>query len=126
MNSKNRNNSYIRGLERCESHIERKWSEDLINKFDTDTYLKEGVVYWKSNGNVPPKDVLEFWDYVGKDFDFEKSKNELNRQTDAFFEEYIKANKGREYSDEELFEMTCAFGEGTEVVDIITGDIIKL
>lgn len=118
-------NSYIDGLKYELPHHFRSQSEDLKIKFDTDTVVKEDIVYWKSNGSVPPSDVLEFWSYVGKDFDYNKSIDTLDVQTKESIEAYVGANSGRKRSEEELFEMMSAFGEG-EVVDIFTGEELKL
>ena len=41
-------------------------------------------------------------------------------------EEYKESQKNRVSSGEELFEMRAAFGEGTEVVNIITGKRFKV
>jgi hypothetical protein len=46
---------------------------------------------------------------------------------DKFLADYKKAraNRSAEAKAEELFEMRAAFGEGQEVVNIITGEITK-
>ena len=86
-----------------------------------------GVVTWKSNGNVPFDDMLEGAIAQGaKGINLEACRKERKRQNDEFFARYREAQKNRQPSAEEMFEMRAAFGPGAEVVDVITGRKIKL
>lgn len=43
------------------------------NDFFNDTYIVDGVVRWKSFGHIPPQITLEFWNFLGLNFDYHKS-----------------------------------------------------
>ena len=119
--------SYLNDLQNySEEHIFHKDAIRVANQFETDAYVINGVVRWKSNNNVPPKEVLELWDYLNKDFSFNASMHAQENDTREFIKQYKKQQRNKTYSEEELHEMKSAFGEGTTVVDIITGETIKL
>lgn len=48
-----------------------------------------------------------------------RTKEEIDR----ILAEYAEARKNHVPSAEEMFEMRAAFGEGAEVVDVITGQV---
>ena len=116
-------NNYIEAMELNKPHFKNE-ALRLAEKFKTDAYIEDGVIRWKSNNSVPPNDILEFWNYLGYDFDLEKSIKTSDEDTATFLEQYRKNYKSP--SQEELYEMEAAFGKGTTVVDIITGKKIKL
>lgn len=107
-----RRNTYIEGLSHPLPHPFRTQAENLARQSDTDTFKEDGVIRWKSNGNVPPQEVLDFWKHIGKRFNMSKSVVARNREQKAFLEE--------------LHEMRNAFGEGATVVNVITGRWTKL
>lgn len=120
------NNHYIKGISCKQQSWIRKESDSMAAKFDEDTTVVDGVVRWKSNNLVPPADVLKFWNYIGKDFDIEKSnliRGELSRKR---LEKYKKSQENKKYTGEELFEMKAAFGEGAVVFNVVTGREITL
>lgn len=87
-----------------------------------DTYLDDNnIVRWKCNNSIPPKELLELWNYTGKMFDYLKTLETDERETKKFFEGYRKAQKNRGYSNEELQEMRSVFGKGQKIIDVITG-----
>lgn len=102
------------------------YKEKAREEFNDAEVDDRGVARWKSNGNVPPDDCLCDWDELGLQFDIEESRRERERQLDKFAAEYRRNRRKRGYSSEELFEMRAAFGEGETVVDVITGERIKL
>ena len=75
-------------------------------------------------GRILMSDLLEKLTYITDKVDVEATKAAREAETDAFLESYRKANHRR--SHEELSEMRAAFGTGTTVVDIITGERIRL
>ena len=75
-------------------------------------------------GRILMSDLLEKLTYITDKVDVEATKAAREAETDAFLESYRKANNRR--SAEELSEMRAAFGTGTTVVDIITGERIRL
>jgi hypothetical protein len=104
--------------------------------FDTDKARKafaedasvdhKGIIRWKSNGRVPPDDCLADFAELGLPFNIAATKAEYEAETQKFLSEYRKREANRKPSAEELFEMRAAFGEGAEVVNVITGRKTKL
>jgi hypothetical protein len=88
--------------------------------------MVDGVVRWKSNGEVPPQEVLDANRDRIPPVVMEKSIKVREQETEAFLREYRKQNLNRKPSHEELMEMRAAFGPGTTVVDVITGRKTKL
>ena len=86
----------------------------------------DGVVRWTSNNRVMPKDCREILSHTAyRDlFSEEASRAAEDAETAAFLESYRKNYKGP--SEEEKTEMRAAFGTGSTVVDIITGERIRL
>lgn len=50
----------------------------------------------------------------------------MDKVVEQFLAEYREARKNHTPSEEELFEMRAAFGEGSTVVDVITGQVYKV
>jgi hypothetical protein len=117
-------NRYIEGLNYQLPHPFRSEAERLRASFDTETSKQDGVIRWKSNGRVPPTDILEFWKHIGKRFNMAKSLAAQNRETKESIRQY-KENQ-RPPSQEQLAEMRNEFGKGTIVVDAISGRRTKL
>ena len=93
-------------------------NEDII-------FEKDGAIRWKT-GNYVPKDVCEKLKYGGLKFNESATAKKRERQVHQQIEEYKRTQANRKLSDEELYEIRSAFGEGTEVVDAIKGKKIKL
>ena len=75
-------------------------------------------------GRVLMSDQLEKLTYITDKVDVEATRAAREAETDAFLESYRKANHRQ--SAEELSEMRATFGTGTTVVDIITGERIRI
>lgn len=86
----------------------------------------DGVVRWTSNNRVMPKDCREILSHtVYRDlYSEEASRAAEEAETAAFLEDYRKSYTGP--GEEEKAEMRVAFGTGSTVVDIITGERIRL
>ena len=86
----------------------------------------DGVVRWTSNNRVMPKDCREVLAHsVYRDlFNEEASRAAEEAETAAFLDSYRKSYKGP--SEEEKAEMRAAFGTGATVVNVITGERIRL
>lgn len=84
----------------------------------------EGVYRWKSNDRVPFDDMLQTWglsiETIGK------CQVARDKDNSEFLAGYRERMKDYVPSDEEMFEMRSAFGEGETVVNVITGQEIKL
>lgn len=120
-------NTYIEGMKYDLPHPFRQDSERLAAQFYSDTYKDSNyVLRWKSNDRVPPQEVLDFWKYIGKRFNMSKSITARNRESKRSIEQYKKSMRNHKYSEEELSEMRAVYGKGEVIVDIITGEKIKL
>lgn len=107
-------------------NAEREVSEAL-NRVKTDAIVEEdGAIRWISSGNYIPDDYCEKLEYGGYNFSREATKIKNDKQQSKFAEEYRERMKNYKPSEEELYEMRCAFGEDAEIVDIITGQKIFL
>ena len=84
----------------------------------------QGGAFWNSNGNYLPADCAEILSHTDFPFSLEETARAREAQTAAFLESYRKNYKGP--SAEERAEMKAAFGEGATVVDIISGERIRL
>jgi hypothetical protein len=82
-----------------------------------DSYVVDGVFFWKSNDRPVPVDVFEDADLkvpTGQEAACDKA-------TDAFLAEYRESMKDHVPSAEEMYEMRSAFGPGETVVNVFTG-----
>ena len=85
-----------------------------------------GVAYWASNNRAIPQECVEKAIYGGLPIDAELTRElELN-QMEKSLAEYHERMKNHVYTEEELGEMRNAFGEGTVVVNALTGERIQL
>ena len=93
--------------------------------FNYEAYTEDNGKTWKwtSNDACCPMDACEEF---GIPCDKVAQQAALNEQLEAFAKEYHAAMKNHKYSDEEMFEMRSAFGEGTTVVNVLTGKRTKL
>ena len=94
--------------------------ERVRKMIETESYEVDGVLYWKSNDAVVPP-------FTYKDAELpvnEKQQAAYDAANEAFFAEYAK--RDHTPTDEELFEMRAAFGEGETVVNVITGEKVVL
>jgi len=90
-----------------------------------DAYQDEDGVYrWKSNNRVPFSDMLECWNLDEETF--AKCVAAREADTSKFVAEYKERMKDYVPSAEEMFEMRAAFGEGTKVVNVLTGKTTQL
>jgi hypothetical protein len=105
---------------------EKERLEKLAEQLKTEATYKNGVGMWNRSGNHLPIDVAEFAHYLGLPIDLNKHQKAYDEATSKFFAEYRKAQANRKPTAEELYEMKAAFGEGTTVVNVITGRKIKL
>lgn len=82
----------------------------------------DGAAKWTSNGRYLPSDVVEKLVFAGADFFSEEATTaKREAQSAAFLDSYRKNHKT---SAEEQMEIRAAFGKGTKVMNIITGEIV--
>lgn len=96
----------------------------LLAQRDNIEVEEDGAAKWISSGNYLPADVVEKLTFAGADFfSAEATAAKREAQTAAFLENYRRNHRTTE---EERMEMEAAFGKGTTVMDIITGEKIQL
>lgn len=106
--------------------FERRESERLKEKLENAATIDgpTGVIRWDSNGSVPPADCVKFAAFLGLDVDIAACDAARDEDTRRFLAEYRANDRGPDA--EQLSEMRAAFGEGAEVVNIITGRRTRL
>ena len=82
-----------------------------------------GAAFWNSNGNYLPADAAEKLSHTDFPFSLEETEKAREAQTAQQLEAYRQNHRT---SAEEIEEMRAAFGTGTTVVNIITGERIRL
>lgn len=119
-------NEYIRKYTNPRHELDQSDADKVAKRLREDAVIEDGVIRWKSNGNVLFDDLTEFAAFLGLPVDREKTRLARDTQIDRSLSEYRKREADRQPSDEELFEMEAAFGKGATVENIITGQKIKL
>lgn len=112
------------------------WQKDALEKIadiehDYETghlIIEDGTARWDTNGAYLMSDLIEVLMHskLASLIDVEKQTEVRNRQNDEKIQAYKERMKNHVYSEEELYEMRCAFGEGTTIVDVFTGKEITL
>ena len=96
----------------------------LLAQRDNIEVEEDGAAKWKSNGSYLPADVVEKLTFAGADFfSAEATAAKREVQTAEYLGNYRRNHRT---TAEERGEMEAAFGKGTTVVNIITGEKIKL
>ncbi len=92
---------------------------DLPADLRQETYTSNGVLRWRSSGNLVPLDVFE----EARIEPPRAQAGALRRAAAKTVSQYRRQRRQRGYSDEELFEMAANFAPGTEVVDVLSGQV---
>ena len=95
--------------------------EEAKMKADVDS---NGAIRWKNNGNYVMDDYCEVLEYAGYPFSREATKAARDAQVAEQLADY-RSNPPM-MTDEYIAEMRAAFGSGTSVVDVISGQQILL
>ena len=96
-----------------------------VAKADADATVEaDGAIKWNSNGRYLMDDFCEKLEYAGYAFSREATAKKRDVQNEESLAEYCKNDRG--LSGEELAEARAAFGEGTTVVNILTGRRTRL
>lgn len=96
-----------------------------VAKADADATVEaDGAIKWNSNGRYLMDDFCEKLEYAGYPFDREATARKRDAQNEESLAEYRKNDRG--LSGEALAEARAAFGEGTTVVNILTGRRTRL
>ena len=88
------------------------------------TVEADGAIRWNSNGRYLMDDFCEKLEYAGYPFDRQATAKKRDKQNEESIAEYRRNHRG--LSGEALAEARAAFGEGTTVVNILTGERTKL
>ena len=116
-------NAYVEALAGRPSMYSAREAARAADRLIDNAEVVDGVLRW-ATGNVPPRDIVALAKAVGIKFDV--AKTEAAREADlAAMIADMRANDAP-MSDEERFEARAAFGEGTEIVNIITGRVTRL
>ena len=84
------------------------------------TVEADGAIRWNSNGRYLMDDFCEKLEYAGYPFSREATAKKRSAQDAESLAEYRKNHRG--LGTEELAEARAAFGEGTTVVNVLTGE----
>lgn len=88
------------------------------------TVDENGAISWKSNGRYLPDDYCEKLEHAGYPFSREATEAAREVRVAEELAEYRENYRGP--STSELDEMRAAFGEGTTVVNVLTGKKVRL
>jgi hypothetical protein len=85
--------------------------------------VEDEVIRWIENNSVPPAECLERFLQKGRITvdQFDLSTTVREQELDIFLASYRKAMENWEPSAEERYEARAAFGEGHELVNVVTG-----
>lgn len=91
----------------------------------------DGAVKWASSGNYLPDECVEKLAIAlchdgDPVFNAEATKINRKAQDEETLSRIIGSRKNAAVSDEERYEMECAFGKGTTIVNVLTGEKFML
>ena len=96
-----------------------------VAKADADAAVEpDGAIKWNSNGRYLMDDFCEKLEYAGYAFDREATAKKRDAQNEESLARYRRDDRG--LSGEALAEARAAFGEGTTVVNVLTGRRTRL
>ena len=96
-----------------------------VAKADADAAVEaDGAIKWNSNGRYLMDDFCEKLEYAGYAFSREATAKKREAQNAESLAEYRRNDKG--LTGEALAEARAAFGEGTTVVNVLTGRRTRL
>lgn len=100
-------------------------AQRLLEQADNIEIEEDGAARWKTNGSYLPADVVEKLTLAGATwFSPEATASKREVQVTRDLEAYRNTHKG--FDEETLAEARAAFGEGTTICDVITGEKTEL
>lgn len=122
---------YVRAFVNPSYPDEGRSSLSLQQKFNDPAHfqVEDYVGYWtfSSGENRPvPIEVAYFARFLGVRIDLDAQRKAIDQHTAESIRRYRQKTAHQGYDDEQLFEMRAAFGEGTTVVDVLTGKKVLL
>ena len=103
----------------------REEAQRLLDQADKIEVEDDGAAKWKTNGSYLPADVVEKLTFAGATW-FSPEATEAKRETQIAKELEAYRGNHRGLDAEMLAEARAAFGEGTTICDVITGEKITL
>lgn len=100
--------------------------ERLMGQSDNVKVEADGAIRWISSGNYVPEDCCEKLEYGGFKFSREATKAKREAQNAESIAEYRRKMANYKPSAEEMSEMRNAFGAGTTVVNVFTGQRFRV
>ena len=100
-------------------NAEEEVRKAVVQADEKATVEADGAVKWNSNGRYLMDDFCEKLEYAGYAFSREATAEKRDEQNAESLAEYRKSDRG--LSGEALAEARAAFGEGTTVVNVLTG-----
>ena len=100
-------------------NTEEEVRKAVVQADEKATVEADGAVKWNSNGLYLMDDFCEKLEYAGYAFSREATAEKRDEQNAESLAEYRKSDRG--LSGEALAEARAAFGEGTTVVNVLTG-----
>lgn len=107
-----------------EKHAKEEAAEAARKAAEGATVEEDGAIRWNSNGSYIPDDFCEKLEYEGFPFSRAATAAKREAQVAKELEAYRSAHRGLDA--ETLAEARAAFGEGTTICDVITGEKITL
>lgn len=102
-----------------------KEAQRLLEQADNIEVEDDGAAKWKTNGSYLPADVVEKLIFAGATW-FSPKATAAKREEQVAREQEAYRNRQKGFDAETLAEARAAFGEGTTICDIITGEKIIL
>ncbi len=88
------------------------------------TVENDGAIRWNSNGSYLMDDFCEKLEYAGYPFSRSATREKREAQVEKELAAYRASRHG--FSPEERAEMQAAFGKGTTVVNVLTGERTRI
>lgn len=106
------------------NHAEKEVKE-AVEQADREAMMDpDGAIYWIRSGNYIPDDYCEKLEFASYKFDRQATKRARDAQSEKFLENYRKNHRG--FTAEEIAEARAAFGPGTVVVNVATGEEVTV
>ncbi len=107
----------------------KKHAEDEVKKAveqaDREAMVEpDGAIRWIRSGNYIPDDYCEKLEFAGYNFDRQATQEARDAQTTKVLENYRRNHRG--FTQEEIMEARAAFGAGTVLVNVITGEEVTV
>ena len=111
---------YIRQMTEPRYPFEQTEAQRLADSLQTEATVTDGVLRWNSHGRVPPREVVDFAEWLGMGVCVLATTRTRDEETSQMIAEYRAARKDGPTA-EERFSARAAHGPDVEMIDIVTG-----